>query len=100
MSEEKTTSVGNAEAKPGCAPAAGSAYVYVSHRYHQPHEWEHETIQEAIKDAIASMNGDEDWPVEIRNGSEVLWHCGGPTDTRDSLKAFAAANGVEWKNDE
>lgn len=82
------------------AQAHGSEYVYVSNRHHQPHEWKHESVQAAIGDAIASMSGDEDWPVEIRKNSEALWHCGGPMDTRESLKAFAAANGVEWKSDE
>jgi hypothetical protein len=71
-----------------------SEYFYVRHCHHSESVEGCESLKEAIEEAIMSINGDNCWPVEIRNGGDVLWKCGGASDTAETLMAFADANGV------
>ena len=74
-----------------------SDFTYVSYHHHAPQEWECDTLQEAIEHAISSLDGDDDWPSEIRRGKTVLWEQEGQLTTSASLKRFAAKHGVQWR---
>jgi len=67
---------------------------YESKSHHTTCRQECADLAEAIGCAWADLETGEAWPGRILNGEAVLWEQAGPLQTRDSLTAFARANGV------
>lgn len=72
-------------------------YVYRWRRYLSDMETPCITLSDAINNAIAGLNSGEEWPERIIDNQDgvTLWQESDPTRTRESLRVFAHANGVE-----
>ena len=80
----------------GCCPPP-PCYAFWYSRYGGKDYFPHDTLKEAIEDAILTINHDEAWPVKITKGLDhSLWEQSGPMETRDSLRSFAESHGVEF----
>jgi hypothetical protein len=78
-------------------PPPAPCYAFWYSRHNRRDYFPHDTLKEAIEDAILTINHDEAWPVKITKGlDESLWEQSGPWGTRDSLKSFAESQCVEF----
>ena len=75
-----------------------SKYYYEYVRHVTPCRQECHDLEEAVGCAWDDLETGDAWPRKILNGQAVMWEQIGPMQTRDSLTAFAKANGVpEYK---
>jgi hypothetical protein len=72
-------------------------YTYEASRHHSRHQFEENTLEEAIRSAAVDLELGEAWPAKIvaQDGS-VIWEQSGPLTTTKTLKALAEKHGVPW----
>jgi hypothetical protein len=56
------------------------------------------TIEDAVKGAYSALASGDSWPLLISENGSAIWESAGPMNTRDSLEAFAASNGVDLQS--
>lgn len=61
-------------------------YTLVTNRHRQEWTFEHSTLEEAVQNALDTLESDEAWPVRILEDATVIWEESGPLLTRVSLE--------------
>ena len=65
-----------------------STYPITLHlrRFYAPSALQFKTLEEAVKEAIETLDAECAWPDRIEDNGEIVWRQSGPFGTRDNLE--------------